>query len=91
MYRPGYVYAKAGVMLSDLIKEAAIQEDLFASPSLGQDDRAARLMSVMDEINQKSRVKVCSARQAGLAAYAMRREHLSPAYTTDWSQLPEVR
>jgi DNA polymerase V len=64
MYRPGYDYAKAGVMLSDLVKEAAIQEDLFASPSLGQDDRAARLMSVMDEINQKSRVKVCSARQA---------------------------
>ena len=91
MYRPGYDYAKAGVMLSDLVNEAAIQEDLFASPSPGQDDRAARLMSVMGEINRKSPVKVCSARQAGPAAYAMRREHLSPAYTTDWSQLPTVR
>jgi DNA polymerase V len=91
MYRPGYDYAKAGVMLSDLVNEAAIQEDLFASTSPDQGDRAARLMSVMDEINRKSRVKVCSARQAGPAAYAMRREHLSPAYTTDWSQLPTVR
>jgi DNA polymerase V len=90
MYRPGYDYAKAGVMLSDLINEAAIQEDFFASPSPGQDDRAARLMSVMDEINRRSRTKVCSARQAGPAAYAMRKEHVSPAYTTDWRQLPRV-
>jgi len=91
MYRPGYDYAKAGVMLSDLVNEAAIQEDMFASPSPEQDDRAARLMSVMDEINRKSREKVSSARQAGSAAYAMRREHLSPAYTTAWSELPTVR
>ena len=90
MYRPGYDYAKAGVMLSDLVNEAAIQEDFFASPSPGQDDRAARLMSVMDEINRRSGTKVCSARQAGPAAYAMRKEHLSPAYTTDWRQLPKV-
>jgi DNA polymerase V len=90
MYRTGYDYAKAGVMLSDLVNETSIQDDLFASPSPGQDDRAARLMSVMDEINRKSRTKVCSARQAGPAAYAMRREHLSPAYTTDWKQLPSV-
>jgi len=91
MYRPGYDYAKAGVMLSDLVNEAAIQEDLFASPSPDQDGRAARLLSVMDEINQKMQARVCSARQAGSAAYAMRREHLSPAYTTDWDQLPTVR
>jgi DNA polymerase V len=87
MYRPGYDYAKAGVMLSDLVNETAIQEDLFASPSPGQDDRSARLMSVMDEINRKSRVKVCSARQAGPAAHAMRREHLSQAYTVTQGNL----
>jgi DNA polymerase V len=91
MYRSGYDFAKGGVMLGDLVAEAAIQRDLFASPVPGQDERAARLMSVMDEINRKSRVKVSSARQAGPAAYAMRREHLSPTYTTDWSQLPTVK
>jgi DNA polymerase V len=90
MYRPGYGYAKVGVMLSDLVNEAAVQEDLFASPSPGQDDQAARLMSVMDEINRRSRTKICSARQEGPAAYAMRKEHFSPAYTTDWRQLPKV-
>jgi DNA polymerase V len=54
MYLNGYDYAKAGVMLSVLVNATAMQEDLFASPSLGQDDRAARLMSVLDEINRKS-------------------------------------
>jgi DNA polymerase V len=73
-----------------LVNETTIQEDLFASPSPGQNDWAARLMSVMDEINRKSRTKVRSARQAGPAAYAMRKEHLSPSYTTDWNQLPTV-
>jgi DNA polymerase V len=77
-------------MLSDLVDAAAIQDDFFASPSPGQDDRAARQMSMMDEINRKSRTKVRSARQAGRAAYTMRREHLSAAYTTDWNQLPSV-
>jgi hypothetical protein len=73
-----------------LVNETAIQEDLFASLLPGQDGRAARLMSVMDEINRKSRIKVRSARQAGPAAYTMRSKHLSPAYTTDWNQLPSV-
>jgi len=90
MYRNGYDYAKAGVMLSDLVNVTAIHDDLFTSASPGEDDRAVRLMSVIDEINRKSRTKVCSARQAGPAAYAMRREHLSPAYTTNWTQLPSV-
>jgi DNA polymerase V len=90
MFRIGYDYAKAGVMLGDLVDKAAVQEDLFSSPLSGQDDRSARLLSVMDEINRKSRTKVCSARQTGPAVYAMRRGHLSPAYTTDWCQLPTV-
>ncbi|WP_228285760.1 MULTISPECIES: DUF4113 domain-containing protein [unclassified Marinobacter] len=44
----------------------------------------------MDSINRKSRATLCMAREAGPGSYAMRREHLSPAYTTDWSQLPSV-
>jgi len=67
-----------------------LTEGVFANPSPGQNDRASRLMSVMDEINRKSRTKVRSARQAGPAAYAMRRGHFSPSYTTDWNQLPTV-
>lgn len=91
LFRPGYGYAKAGVMLSDLVGRSEIQHDLFASIEPAENSRAARLLSVMDEINRKSSANVRSARQVGAASYAMRQDHLSPAYTTNWSQLPTVR
>jgi DNA polymerase V len=93
MYKDGVDYAKAGVMLGDLVQEAGIQEDLFefnpeSTPAAA---RSERLMAVMDAINRKSRATVYMAREAGPAAYAMRRRHLSPAYTTRWDDLPKVR
>mgnify|MGYP005861921657 CR=1 FL=1 len=93
MYRDGFDYAKAGVMLGDLLQESGIQEDMFESnPEPASDAaRSERLMAVMDAINRKSRATVYMAREAGPAAYAMRREHLSPAYTTRWDDLPKVR
>tara|TARA_R110001583_G_scaffold195544_1_gene375827 strand:+ start:199 stop:1323 length:1125 start_codon:yes stop_codon:yes gene_type:complete len=93
MYRAGYDYAKAGIMLSELVDDTGLQRDMFdlSSTNDGKGERSARLMAVMDEINRKSRATICMAREAGPAAYAMRREYLSPAYTTNWSQLPEVR
>lgn len=92
MYQSGYEYAKAGVMLSELVGETGHQTDLFQGPVETDitDDRAVRLMAVMDDINRKSSTSIYMAREAGPAAYAMRREHLSPAYTTNWKQLPRV-
>jgi DNA polymerase V len=81
-YQTGYDHTKAGVILSGLVNETAVQEDLFVSPSLGQDDWSAQLTYV---INRRSLLRVRSDRQAGPAAYVMRREHSSPAYTTDWN------
>jgi len=93
LYREGFEYAKAGVMLSELVDETGRQTDLFQSPGQpGLDnERSGRLMAVMDEINRTSRAKILIARDTGTAAYTMRREHLSPAYTTDWANLPGVR
>lgn len=93
MYKDGFDYAKAGVMLGDLVQEAGIQEDMFESNSEPESDaaRSERLMAVMDAINRKSRATVYMAREAGPAAYLMRREYLSPAYTTRWDDLPKVR
>jgi len=92
LYRAGYYYAKAGVMLSELVDETGLQVDLFeAGGSDTNSDRAERLMAVMDTVNRKSRATLYMAREAGPAAYAMRRGYLSPAYTTDWAALPKVR
>ena len=93
MYREGFDYAKAGLLLGELVDAGNIQEDLFDAES-GQpqdSERSERLMTVMDAINQKYRSTVFMAREAGPGSYVMRREHLSPAYTTDWVNLPWVK
>lgn len=92
VYRDGFDYAKAGVMLSALVDESGLQSDLFQSFSQPRltTDRSDRLMAVIDEINQKSKTKIAIARNTGMGVYAMRREHLSPAYTTSWANLPVV-
>ena len=92
LYRKNFDYAKAGVMLSDLVDAAGLQDDLFDAGGCATagGGRSERLMAVMDEINRKSRATVCMARQTGKGRYGMRRQHLSPRYTTDWSQLPKV-
>lgn len=90
LYRKNFDYAKAGVMLSDLVDATGLQEDLFGAGghATAGEGRSERLMAVMDEINRKPRARVCMARQTRTGRYAMRQQHLSPRYTTDWSQLP---
>lgn len=93
LYRTGYDYAKAGVMLSELVDATGLQDDLFESANTDSSDsgKSERLMTVMDEINRRSRATVFMARAAGPAVHTMRRGYLSPAYTTDWNALPGVR
>lgn len=93
LYRQGYQYAKAGVLVSELVTKSARQADLFEAESVETEGstRSERLMALMDQVNRQSRGGLTTARQAGNKAYAMRRSHLSPAYTTDWRHLPVVR
>ncbi|MCK7546179.1 DUF4113 domain-containing protein [Marinobacter bryozoorum] len=78
--------------VGDQVTTLSRQTDLFgpepAEP--GGSARSERLMALMDQVNRQSRGALTTARQAGNKAYAMRRSRLSPAYTTDWHQLPPV-
>jgi DNA polymerase V len=76
-----------------LVNSTGLQSDLFqpaTHPKIGN-EQSERLMAVMDRVNRQSKTKIVIARNAGAAAYTMRREHLSPAYTTDWENLQLVR
>ncbi|WP_413761093.1 DUF4113 domain-containing protein [Vibrio vulnificus] len=48
-------------------------------------------MSVLDTINQSGAGKVFFAGQGTKKDWSMKREHLSPVYTTRWDQLPRVK
>lgn len=52
IYRPGYQYKKAGVMLSSITSDDAIQLDLFSNAS-NDISRSKRLMEAIDQINTK--------------------------------------
>src|SRR5262249_33234152 len=55
MYRPGFNYAKAGVMLIDLRPQGQEQGDLFAARHEPQPPRhdSARLMGALDALNRR--------------------------------------
>ena len=87
IFRPGFAYHKAGIMLSELRPTTAQQANLFGLPP--QDARRQAAMLAMDEINRKWGRGTVRASAAGhRAGWQMRRDRLSPAYTTSWSDLP---
>lgn len=86
IYQPGFAYQKAGVALLDLSPQAHAQMNLFSTTP----NRAA-LMRVMDQINTAyGRGTLRSAAEGVRQSWRMKRDRMSPAYTTQWDQLPEV-
>ena len=96
IYRPGYLFIKAGVMLLDLHSAKLRQGELDLEPQEPGDSTRERLMGVLDELNQRygrGTVKLASAGIQAMgerASWAMRQERRSPAYTTCWEDMPEV-
>lgn len=89
IYRPGYRFSKCSILLMDLSRRGELTPDLFApKPRLG----AKRLMEVVDQINKREgRGMVHIGRVPAAPAWAMRREMLSPRYTTRWGEVIGVR
>jgi len=86
IYRPGFAYQKAGVMLMNLTDTANAQASLF---SRSRDN--PRLMRVMDRINATwGRGTLRSAAEGIAKSWKMKREKMSPGYTSCWDQLPVV-
>ena len=89
IWREGYSYNKGGVMLSDFYDQNTYQPGLFDEAT--KRPNSTKLMAVLDEINQSGLGRVFLARQGMHSAWSMKRDHLSPAYTTRWADLPKVR
>ena len=88
IYRPGFAYQKAGVMLSELRPRSMAQASLFVGP---ETVRGKRLMSALDDINKRwGRGTLRTAAEGIEKPWQMKRQRLSPSYTTDWEGLPVV-
>ncbi|MDZ5741031.1 Y-family DNA polymerase [Pseudomonas asiatica] len=89
IYRPGFRYSKAEVLLMELRKPGEFSEDLFA---LKQPVACGRLMQVMDDINDRwGRGTMRVARVPVAPDWGMRREMMSQSYTTRIDQLWTVK
>jgi len=95
IYRPGVRYAKAGVMLLGLVPRSGRQADLFTPPEVVvRQQRREGVMQVLDQANRRWGGGTLGPGAAGLkhgVAWAMRRDHVSPAYTTAWRDLARVK
>lgn len=85
----GHRYAKAGVMLNDFSPSRVSQLNLFDEAPPRPDSE--RLMKVIDGINQSGLGNIWFAGRGIAPAWQMKREMLSPAYTTRWSDIPVAR
>ena len=92
IYRPGFGYHKAGVMLLDLRPAGNRQLSFLDGQGGAGDARSDKLMSVLDGVNQRyGRGSLRLAAEGVDRAWRMRRGNLSPRYTTDWAGLAVVR
>ncbi|WP_310587813.1 Y-family DNA polymerase [Larkinella punicea] len=90
IYRKGYEYQKVGVILNDIVSESHQQELIFNETP---DQRQAQLSKLVDKINGRyGRDKIRLAKQGFYEKnWRMHQRHLSPCYTTKWSDILLVK
>jgi len=90
LYRPGYTYHKAGVMLLDLSDGAIAQGGLFVDET--KRERAGRLMVAVDALNRQFGAGTVRWAAEGLQQeWRMQAEWRSHQFTTRWDELVVVR
>lgn len=90
IWASGHRYQKAGVMLGDFFSQGVAQLDLFDDNSPRK--KSAQLMDILDQINAKGgKGTLYFAGQGIQPQWKMKREMLSPRYTTRYSDLLTVR
>ncbi|KMH45739.1 protein SamB [Klebsiella quasipneumoniae] len=85
----GRRYMKAGIALDDFTPNGVAQFNLFDENK--PREKSAQLMKVLDGINQSGLGNVWFAGQGVNTAWKMKREMLSPAWTTCWDDIPVAR
>lgn len=89
LFRPGFKYSKAEVLLMDLRQPGEFTQDLFAE---SQPQAAEKVMGVLDRINQRwGSGTLRAASVPADPAWGMRREMMSSSFTTRIDQLWVVK
>ncbi|MBS7532311.1 Y-family DNA polymerase [Ancylobacter sonchi] len=88
LWRDGYAYKKAGVMLLELVPARQVQQGLFDK---ADSNRRKALMTAIDAINRDhGRGTVTLAAAGRTQAWALKSAMRSPRFTTRWDELLAV-
>jgi DNA polymerase V len=86
VFRSGYQYKKAGVMLLEISPNKKVQTNFLHNPDTYK--TASRVAEVMEAINQKFGRHTLIPASTGLKReWGMKQENRSLKYTTDWDEL----
>ncbi|MCY3675655.1 MAG: translesion error-prone DNA polymerase V subunit UmuC [Paracoccaceae bacterium] len=89
IWKEGYAYQKAGVLLTDLSTE---QQRIIPLFEKAPRKATGELMRVVDRMNQRYGSETIRIASSGTERpWMMSREFLSPSYTTRWKDIPTVR
>lgn len=87
IYKEGYAYKKAGVIVMGIRPNDQTQLNLF----MNENPKHDKLMKTIDDINGKLGVHKLKVGGQGLGrTWKMKQEKLSPRYTTHWDEVLEV-
>jgi DNA polymerase V len=87
IFRKGYLYKKAGVIVTDFVPETEIQQELFAEQT---SPKMKKLMESVDKLNRENKTAVKIATQGTGREWKLRQEKLSPGYSTRWKEIMEI-
>jgi DNA polymerase V len=87
IYRAGYRYHKAGVMVTGLSQQGV--QLSYLGEDAGQIEQQRRLMETVDSVNRRYGRDALRLVSAGIGReWQMKRGRVSPHYTTSWDDLP---
>ena len=87
IFRKGYPYAKAGILLSHFSDSTFLQKSLFEAADQDHYKQDTNLMQTVDTLNS-IQTQVYYASQYPARLSPIQKEMVSPKYTTNWWELP---
>lgn len=91
IWKPGFEYKKAGVVVFDIVNRDERQLTLFETDSAKKEKQDV-LSQVMDNVNVSSGQNVLrvATQRPGHYADGIRRDHASRLFSTDWDSIIEI-
>jgi DNA polymerase V len=89
LYKEGFHYKKAGVIVSEIVPASSIQGNIFYNLDSTRHDK---IMGVLDTLNKSlGRDKVILGKQGFEKSWRLRQEKLSPCYSTRMTDIITVK